>query len=324
MLPDLNRAVELAQVGKGDEARAHVLRLADDRDPDALYTLAEMHWHGVLVDCDWHRALGYFVAAEEAGNQMAGHVLTNLMASGIAGQRDWRRAIARLSREAEENELRAAAMQLIESMEIDEWGDPTSLPDCVQICQSPDIRTFCGLFSASECQHLVSLAQPHFTPSVVTGPNLDQIPDPIRTSDNAIVHALIEDPAVHALNRRLARITSSEFDCGEPLLVLRYRPWQQYLNHLDALPGLANQRVRTALVYLNSGYEGGHTAFPATGISYRGELGDAIVFRNVLDDGRPDHKSVHAGLPVISGEKYLASRWIRSRPVFDSSGPIAD
>ena len=134
----------------------------------------------------------------------------------------------------------------------------------------------------------------------------------------------MEDPAVHALNRRLAAISGSAYACGEPLLILRYRPMQHYLNHLDALPGLENQRVMTALVYLNEGFEGGHTAFPAAGISYRGNLGDAILFTNVLENGQADQASLHAGLPVVSGEKYLASRWIRREPMFDQSGWLTD
>ncbi|WP_298465798.1 2OG-Fe(II) oxygenase [uncultured Erythrobacter sp.] len=324
MNPDLSRAVELAQAGDGEAARAIVAGLADDHDPDALYTLGDMYWRGVLVDCNWRRALGYFAAAEKVGNLGASYAITNLMASGLACQRDWGGSIERLAREAEANEQRASAMRLIEAMKLDVTGDPVVPPTGEQISHSPDIRSFARLFSAAECQHLVSLAEPFLAPSVVTGPNLEQIPDPIRTSDSATIHHLIEDPAVHALNRRLATVTDSEWACGEPLVVLRYRPGQHYLNHLDALPGLANQRVTTALVYLNQGYEGGHTAFPAAGISYRGEVGDAIVFRNVLDDGQPDQSSVHAGLPVIVAEKYLASRWIREASIYGEMGQLTD
>lgn len=324
MHPELTRAVELAASGDGDAARAIVLRLADHGDADALYTLGDMFWRGALVELDWGKALASFRAAQDAGNVGAGHAVTNLMASGVGIKRDWSAALERLEQEAERDEHRAAVLRLIEAMELDEAGDPADPLQADQILTSPDVRQFIGLFSPPECEHLRALAEPMLAPSLVTGPDLEQIPDPVRTSDCATIHDLIEDPAVHALNRRLALASGSEYACGEPLLILRYRPGQHYLNHLDALPGLANQRVMTALVYLNTGYEGGHTAFPAAGQSYRGQVGDAIVFRNVGDDGRPDQNSMHAGLPVVMGEKYLASRWIRVRAMFDADGPVGE
>ena len=64
------------------------------------------------------------------------------------------------------------------------------------------------------------------------------------------------------------------------------------------------------IVYLNDGYRGGETMFVRTGLSVRGRKGDALLFRNTLADGRPDPMSEHAGLPVTSGTKLIASRWI--------------
>ena len=72
------------------------------------------------------------------------------------------------------------------------------------------------------------------------------------------------------------------------------------------------QRVLTFLVYLNEGYEGGETAFPALGIKVRGQTGDGLLFRNATTDGKPDPRAIHSGLPVTRGVKHLASRWIRA------------
>lgn len=322
--PELTRAVELSASGDNEAALALVQNLVKQGDPDALYTFADMHWHGALVECDWGKAVNHFTAAEQAGSEQAGHVVTNLMANGVAGARDWPTAIKRLSREASGNEQRASVLRLVEAMDLDDSGDPAVLPKGEQFLASPDVQVFEKLFTPAECQHLCALAHPMLAPSLVTGANLEQIPDPIRTSDCAPINDLIEDPAVTALNRRLAVISQSEHACGEPLLILRYQFGQHYLHHLDALPGLTNQRVKTALVYLNDGYEGGHTAFPAADQVFRGATGDAIVFRNTLDDGRPDQQSIHAGLPVLAGEKFLASRWIRERPIYDQNGPVRD
>jgi prolyl 4-hydroxylase len=67
------------------------------------------------------------------------------------------------------------------------------------------------------------------------------------------------------------------------------------------------------LVYLNEGFEGGETGFPALKTRYKGRKGDALFFWNVGPDGSPDKRTLHAGLPPVSGEKWLLSQWIRFR-----------
>ena len=132
----------------------------------------------------------------------------------------------------------------------------------------------------------------------------------------------LENPAVHALNRRIAAASGTAVGQGEPLQVLRYRPGGEYRPHFDAIPGFANQRVMTMLVWLNEDYEGGETHFPTPGLKLKGRTGDAILFRNTGADGRRDPAAGHAGLPVTAGEKLIASRWIRQRP-FEMPGRAA-
>jgi prolyl 4-hydroxylase len=119
---------------------------------------------------------------------------------------------------------------------------------------------------------------------------------------------------VRAINRRIAEITGTVIEQGEPLSVLHYSPGQQYHPHLDALPGVTNQRVRTVLIYLNQGYGGGATVFSANNLHVQGQAGDAVVFDNCWPDGRIKLDSRHAGLPVTQGTKWLATRWIRAKP----------
>jgi prolyl 4-hydroxylase len=69
------------------------------------------------------------------------------------------------------------------------------------------------------------------------------------------------------------------------------------------------------LVYLNEDYEGGETRFLKSGLTVRGQRGDALLFSNVRGDGTPDPDTMHAGLPVTGGKKLLLSRWIRQRPL---------
>ena len=67
----------------------------------------------------------------------------------------------------------------------------------------------------------------------------------------------------------------------------------------------------TALIWLNDDYEGGETDFPDVGVRVKGAVGDMLLFHNVTGEGLPDPRMIHAGLPVTSGVKWMASRWIR-------------
>jgi prolyl 4-hydroxylase len=195
-------------------------------------------------------------------------------------------------------------------------GEPKGEFGSQMLSESPEIRIFPALFSPAECEFLIDLARPKLQPSFVIDPYSGrQIPNPVRTSHGVGFPFVDENPAIHALNRRLAAASGTDVRAAEPMQVLSYAPGQQYHQHSDALPNVppGQQRVLTFLVYLDEDYEGGETAFPALGLNVRGRTGDGLLFRNASDDGTPDPRSVHAGLPVTRGVKHLASRWIRAQ-----------
>jgi prolyl 4-hydroxylase len=76
---------------------------------------------------------------------------------------------------------------------------------------------------------------------------------------------------------------------------------------------VTNQRQMTAIVYLNDGYEGGETVFPELDLTVPARRGDMLLFANLKSDGQSDNSSRHAGRPVASGRKWIATRWIRQR-----------
>jgi prolyl 4-hydroxylase len=100
---------------------------------------------------------------------------------------------------------------------------------------------------------------------------------------------------------------------------LMYRPGEEYRAHFDFFPAEAaqadasGQRTRTLLVYLNSGYADGETNFITAGMKVKGDIGDAILFHNCDATGAPDRSSLHAGVAVASGQKWLLSKWWREK-----------
>jgi prolyl 4-hydroxylase len=310
--PMLAQAFDLSRAGRNDEALRIIDGLAAEGEPEALWVLGDLHWRGYLVPRDMPRGRELIRRAANSGHPIAARAYTNLLASGIGGVRDWPGALARLAQEARGDGRRARMLALIGRMEIDPGANPRSVPQGQKVSESPEIWMFPSLFTADECDYLIETAEPTFQPAMVfdsSGPR----PDPIRTAHESPMHWVIEDPAIHALNRRIAAATGTEWDQAEPLQILRYSPGQQYRNHFDFLPGVDNQRAKTALVYLNTDFEGGETAFPKAGLRVKARKGNAIVFCNTLPDNRSDPMSEHAGLPVTRGTKYVASRWIHQK-----------
>lgn len=307
-LPPLAEAFALFQAGRVPEALLIIEHRAAAGDADALFALGDMYWRGAGVPQDLTRGRELFRRSADAGQPMGIRGYTNLLSTGIGGERDWFKALARLEQEARTDGLRARMFELIRSMSLDENGDPVRLPLAERLSDRPDVLLFRRAFTAAECDFLILLAEPTYQRSVTVG--RETIPDQVRTSDGSTIHWLIEDPATHAINRRLAALTQTNVVQGEPLQILRYRPGQQYYPHVDWLAE-QNRRVLTALIYLNDDYEGGQTAFVKTGLRVKGSKGDMLFFRSIGPDNEFDPMSEHAGLPVQSGTKYLASRWIR-------------
>lgn len=309
--PQLNQVIALSNAGRHAEAVQLLRQVAATGDPEALGVLAEATWRGGLVDQDPVKARALFEQAAAKGHAKAALIVTNLLASGVAGRQDWREAISRLQAEARINPGRKAALDLIDAMDLDGDGNPRTVSEPERLSDDPDVVRFAGLFTAAECDYLMRASGNAFEPSMVYDSSRRLVRDQIRTSDGATIHWLIEDPAVVALNRRIAAVSGSAYQDGEALALLRYSPGQEYRPHFDFVTAAANRRLQTALVYLNDGYEGGETQFVRTGLSVKGGAGDMVLFRNEGADGGPNPLSEHAGMPVTAGVKFLATRWIR-------------
>jgi prolyl 4-hydroxylase len=237
---------------------------------------------------------------------------SNLLAGGLGGEADWPGALATLRRLEARSPQGAAQLALLSEMALEEDGSPRVAPARRLISETPRVTLGEQLLSPAECRYLRSIGTPMLQPSVIIDPHTGRmVPHPVRTSEGAAFGVHSEDLVVNAVNRRIASFSGTSYEQGEPLQMLSYRAGAEYRPHMDALGGEPNQRILTVIVYLSDDYGDGETAFPRTGFTVRGKAGDAILFRNVLADGRPDPISLHAGRPVTRGTKVIATRWIR-------------
>ena len=314
----LNQADTLLQ--RGDVAGAVTALKTAEQAGDALAARELAVWYltGQLVRRDLAASRALFERAAMLGDGPSAEVTRAFVAGGVGAPADWPRAVRLLEEASPRDPDAATQLQLIQAMDLGSSGEPA--PECASeaLCAAPEVRRFPGLFTPAECAYLIDVAAPLLQPSVVVDPQTgQQVPNPVRTSSAVGFPFTDENPAIHALNKRLAAASGTDVRSGEPLQVLHYAPGERYHEHSDALPDIApdQQRVLTFLVYLNEDYEGGETNFPLAGLTFRGRAGDGLLFRNASPDGRPDEQAIHAGLPVTAGVKHLASRWIRAAPL---------
>ena len=206
------------------------------------------------------------------------------------------------------------------TLALDEVLDP---PDAQVRCEAPRIAQFDGLLSVDECRLLVASAQPMLRRSGVRDPLTGEaLEADLRTSSDASFDPLLEDFALRMVQLRMATAAGVDLVDAEQLIVLRYAPGEEYRPHRDYLPPSAverdrpeaGNRRRTICAYLNTPAEGGATAFPQAGVQVEPKAGRAVVFDNLDAAGGPLADSLHAGLPVVRGEKWLATLWLRERP----------
>jgi len=187
---------------------------------------------------------------------------------------------------------------------------------------SPRVFTFPSFLSQDECFHLIGLARPFLRRAMVLNRKSGElIVGDGRRSRNTRLLDPLRDIVVWQVEQRLARYAMLPVANAEPITIIYYGIGDEYRPHSDYYPpedpgsqvGLdkGGQRVATFISYLNAVEEGGETVFPEADISVAPTPGMGLLWFNTLHDRTPDRKTLHAGLPVKKGEKWILSRWIR-------------
>ncbi len=183
----------------------------------------------------------------------------------------------------------------------------------------PRVVVFGGLLSHAECDELVSLAQARLarseTVQVATGASEVNTS---RTSEG-MFFGRGENALCARIEARIAALFNWPVENGEGLQILRYRPGAQYKPHYDyfdpAQPGTpailkrGGQRVASLVMYLSSPQRGGATVFPDAKLEINPVKGNAVFFS--YDCAHPSTRTLHGGAPVLEGEKWVATKWLR-------------
>ena len=204
---------------------------------------------------------------------------------------------------------------------ITNTAETISRQPCVQRVPSPRLHLFIKrkFLAAEECQALMSLIETNRRPSTIA----DDMGDPLfRTSETCDLDG--SDPAVRAVEEKIIALTGLDPVHGEPMQGQRYAEGQEFKNHTDYFEptgvdfarycSIAGQRTWTVMIYLNEPKAGGATRFKRIDKTVQPEAGKLLAWNNLLPDGRVNPDTLHHGMKVRSGTKYIITKWFREKP----------
>jgi len=198
---------------------------------------------------------------------------------------------------------------------------PKKIADNVTLFSSdPIIYVVDDFISEDECQEFINCSKDKLQPATVVGLDNEQ-----KLKDRTNEFAWLEHHAnesIHEVSKRLSILVQMPIRNAEMFQVVHYESGTEYKPHFDSFdqstelgkkywePG--GQRMITALIYLNDVEDGGATYFPELNISINPKKGNVLVFHNTISETTNiNPRSLHAGMPVSSGEKWAANLWFR-------------
>lgn len=177
-----------------------------------------------------------------------------------------------------------------------------------------------NFITPNQAQYILDLAKNDFAESkIMSGSDTN-----IRKSQTAWLDK--HDPVIGSIIERVCQMTGIPFENAEKMQVVKYQPNGYYNEHHDSccennpecieFERIGGQRIVTMIMYLTDQYEGGATRFVKLERDYKLPKYSGLLFYPLQRDGEHGKKkghplALHAGMPVISGEKYIANVWLR-------------
>jgi len=178
-----------------------------------------------------------------------------------------------------------------------------------------DVIVINNLLNDNECDELIEYAKTkNFITSETTGDN-GNITSDYRTSTQIWI-----DDRHHAIARKITNITEKLIGLPkqnmESLQFVRYDVSGYFKQHYDPevdkkkVTSNIIDRAHTLLIYLNDVEDGGGTEFVNLKLTIKPKKGTAVYFKSLNDNGELLVNSLHQGLPILKGEKFIVNKWI--------------
>lgn len=170
--------------------------------------------------------------------------------------------------------------------------------------------------AADQCARLIAMIDAGSRPSTLLSDNPDA---GFRTSSSCDLDRW--SPDVRPIDESIAALLGVDPAHGETMQGQRYYPGQQFRAHHDyfhetesywnEVKRQGGQRTWTAMIYLNDVAEGGATWFPQAGLKVAPRRGMLLAWNNMNPDGSANPATLHEGMPVVEGTKYIVTKWFR-------------
>ena len=189
--------------------------------------------------------------------------------------------------------------------------------------ERPQVIAFADVLSPEECGERIERSRHRLKRSTTVNFSTGK-EDVIRNrTSEGIWFQRDEDLFIGKLDRRIASLMNWPVENGEGLQILHHGTTGEYRPHFDYFPpdqpgstvhtAQAGQRVATLVIYLNDVADGGETIFPEAGMSVAARQGGAVYFRYMNGQRQLDPLTLHGGAPVLAGDKWIMTKWMRER-----------
>lgn len=315
------------------EGATRIFAAAKAGDPLGLSLASVLDAGGIGQPQDITRAIGWLTTAAKAGDAHAACQL-GLMAA--------------------EGELRTAALAASAALQFDaaskvlgtstpptqtvDWSamaaeidlSPFRRPMTAQNqLETPAISIVPDVLSDAVCDYVMAMAEPALRRGMIVNERGSESVEDVRSNRVMNFGLADSDVVLELINHRLAEAAGMPVENAEGLGVLHYVPGERYAPHVDYIAetpqnaehlAARGQRVRTVLVYLNDDFEGGSTDFPRLNLSFKPSRGSALIFDSVGPSGQVEPLSLHSGTPTTRGEKWVISKWFRTKALRPGPG----
>lgn len=271
-------------------------------DAEATSQMATLHAAGAWIPQDWPQAFNFLLQAAELGLRTAQEQLLILV-------REQQSPDCSDVRESDSPAIWRCMRDLID---LSWWR---TAPARRVLLEAPRIRASESFVSPAVCNWFIERTRGKLKPAAMYDGRRTRFTTD-RTNSDFIFDIVEADLVLLLVREKISALTRLPAFAMEPPQILHYAPGQElkpHYDHVGSADSYQGERIATFLLYLNDDYEGGELEFPKVGIQHRGRRGDAVFFANVDHAGVPDSLTLHAGRPVLAGEKWLFSQWIHDR-----------
>jgi prolyl 4-hydroxylase len=179
-------------------------------------------------------------------------------------------------------------------------------------------KVYPNFITRDDAKYILKMAEYNYEDSVVVG---GENTEGIRKSQTYWLSK--DDPVAKKIIQKVCYIDGYNTEQAEDIQVVKYEPNGYYNEHHDSCCENDDKceefqkegnRIVTMVIYLNDNFEGGATQFPKINKKFKPKKYSGILFYPMNKNGDKCHEnSLHAGMPITKGQKYIANVWIRDK-----------